>query len=393
MLVMTFRTVTFISACSGARAARSAPSTSRGRRALLEPRQGGNPASCSRRRWTRRTANARATANARVHGRHRRGRPVIGESEHLVGDTVGGLTRLTLEYDPFREAAKVLHEHDAQRDRHGPQLADRERRHVLVGAHEATECVRVEAAVGERDVGPGHAVDAREAGELGLGQLRQRAVVAGREVLADLTDLLVDDVEVVDEPLGGGRDPAFLADRLAHLAQAREQDPAVLGDAPREAPAPPPSHVAVREGEVASLLLELGGRRRLRTDGVQEARRQPWSRRGVGPPRVRNVSMRVSTRSSSAGCTARGTTVYDARTASRSPPHPGRLHGQGQSGLEVARFTDSGSRRSRRTRRKLHQAREVKGESCGTTRERGEVPRRAGRMLMRFRDREVGRAR
>jgi hypothetical protein len=41
----------------------------------------------------------------------------------------------------------------------------------------------------------------------------QLAVVVGRQVVADLAQLLVDDVEVVHEPLGGRRDHAAVLER------------------------------------------------------------------------------------------------------------------------------------------------------------------------------------
>ena len=78
----------------------------------------------------------------------------------------------------------------------------------LVGAHQAPQALGVEAAVRVRDVRPGEAEDARVAREMAVGELGQLAVVVRGQVVADLAELLVDDVEVVDEPLGGRRDRA-----------------------------------------------------------------------------------------------------------------------------------------------------------------------------------------
>ena len=64
-----------------------------------------------------------------------------------------------------------------------------------------------------------------------LGQLGELAVVVRRQVVADLAELLVDDVEVVDEPLGGRRDRALVLDRPGQEAVGLEEDAAVLGDA------------------------------------------------------------------------------------------------------------------------------------------------------------------
>jgi hypothetical protein len=53
------------------------------------------------------------------------------------------------------------------------------------------------------DEGPGEGVDARVPLERTAVELGQLAVEARREVLADLAKLLLDDVEVIDQPLGG----------------------------------------------------------------------------------------------------------------------------------------------------------------------------------------------
>ena len=56
-----------------------------------------------------------------------------------------------------------------------------------------------------------------------VGELRQLAVEAGRQVLADLADLLFDDVVVVEQPLGGRRDRPALARGSRDGAIRREQ--------------------------------------------------------------------------------------------------------------------------------------------------------------------------
>ena len=61
-------------------------------------------------------------------------------------------------------------------------------------------------------------------------QLGQLAVVVRGQVVADLAELLVDDREVVDEPLGGRRDRAFVLDGPSQCAIGLDQDASVLGD-------------------------------------------------------------------------------------------------------------------------------------------------------------------
>jgi hypothetical protein len=61
-----------------------------------------------------------------------------------------------------------------------------------------------------------------------LGELGELAVVGRRQVVADLADLLVDDVEVVDQPFGSGRDRTLFPDRAGQNAVRLEQDATVL---------------------------------------------------------------------------------------------------------------------------------------------------------------------
>ena len=156
---------------------------------------------------------------------------VLAETEQAVGELVGLLACRPAAHDLLREAAKVLDEEDPQADRDRPQLADRQRLDLLVGAHHAAQALRVEAAVGVRDVGPGETEDPRVSREMPRGQLRELAVVVRGQVVADLAELLVDDREVVDEPLGGRRDRPFVLDRTGEDAVRVDEDAAVLGDA------------------------------------------------------------------------------------------------------------------------------------------------------------------
>ena len=101
----------------------------------------------------------------------------------------------------------------------------------VIGAHEARQRLRVEAAVGVGDESPGHAEHAGIADQRTAAELGKLAVVAGRQVGADLTDLLFDEVIVVEQPFRGRRDrPAFIG-RLGQAAIGLEQDAFVVGQA------------------------------------------------------------------------------------------------------------------------------------------------------------------
>ena len=191
-------------------------------------------------------------------------------------------------HDPVGRAPEILDEEDAQRDRDRPELADREGLDALVGAHEAAEGVAIEVAVGVRDERPGQPEDARVSGERPVRELRQQAVEAGRQIVADLANLLVDEVEVVDQPLRGGRDRALFAHRCADRAVRGEQHAAVVAQPSREGtPSRAPTGHALRRRQALGMLLEtldaeeLGADRRFavplrtRRQGPQGSPRRP----------------------------------------------------------------------------------------------------------------------
>ena len=143
----------------------------------------------------------------RLHGR-------ALQSKEIVGERVGRLACRSPADDGLGQASQILDEQDPQGDRDRPQLSDRQRLHALVGVHEPAERLGIEAAVRMGDERPGDAVHARVAGQRPLGQFGELAVKTGRQVVADLAQLFVHDVEVVDQPFRRRRDPAFLADGL-----------------------------------------------------------------------------------------------------------------------------------------------------------------------------------
>ncbi len=82
-----------------------------------------------------------------------------------------------------------------------------------------------------RDVGPGETKDPRVALQMAFGELGELRVVVRGQVVADLAELLVHDVEIVDKPFGGWRDPSFVLDGPGEHAVGLQQDAAVLSDA------------------------------------------------------------------------------------------------------------------------------------------------------------------
>jgi len=69
-----------------------------------------------------------------------------------------------------------------------------------------------------------------------LGKLGQLAIVVVGQVVANLAQLLVDDVEVVNEPLRSGSDRALFPDGVGERAVGVQEDPAVVREARQNGP-------------------------------------------------------------------------------------------------------------------------------------------------------------
>jgi hypothetical protein len=175
--------------------------------------------------------------------------------------------------DALGQAPEILHEHDAQRDRHRPQLADHQGLHALVGEDESTEHLGVETAVGMRHEGPGDSVDSRVPGQWPIGELGQLPVESRRKIVANLPQLLVDDVEVVDKPFGRRNDCPLLTDGVGDHAIRLAEDAPVVLDARQQPPSPArPLDDGLRGRQTLAVLLEALDAEELGADGIVEGR-------------------------------------------------------------------------------------------------------------------------
>ncbi len=194
------------------------------------------------------------------------------DAEEGVGERLRLLAGDPATDDALGQPAQVLDQDEAQRDRDGPELSHGERLRGLIRDDEAPQGFGVEPAVGVRDEGRRQRVNAGIALERSGVELRKLAVVVLRHVVANLPQLLLDDVEVVDEPLGGGRDRPFFADRVGHRPIGLEQNAAVLAETGEErAPLSEPVREPVLFSERARGLLQPLGRVELRPDRLLEA--------------------------------------------------------------------------------------------------------------------------
>ncbi len=152
-------------------------------------------------------------------------------AQQTVGDRIGLLACCAAEHNALGEAPQILDEHDPQRDRDCPELANGQRLDILVGTNKALQHLEVEAAVGVGDEGPGHTEHAGIACERPVGELRQLPVIAGGEIGADLADLLFDDMKIVDQPFGCGCDRVTGVDGFGDGPVCAEQHGFVVGKA------------------------------------------------------------------------------------------------------------------------------------------------------------------
>jgi hypothetical protein len=127
----------------------------------------------------------------------------------------------------------VVAERELQHARPRPELADGEGGDRLEGVEPAAELGAVEAAVAVADELDGERVHAGVPRLVARGELGQLAVVAARQVLADVPDLGGDEVVVVEEPLPGGRDELAAVHVAGERAVGRAQDADVVVE-PRE---------------------------------------------------------------------------------------------------------------------------------------------------------------
>ena len=221
----------------------------------------------------RERARQRSPSVGAQHRRDRLGVPAA-EAEQSVGHAVRLRTRLPASLDALGRAPQIFDEGDAQRDRNRPELADREWLHALVGPYESAQQIRVEATVGVSHERPGQTEDSRVTGERTFGELRQLPVISGRQVVADFADLVLDDVEVVDQPLCPGSDRVTFVDDGRDRVVRAEEHPAVVGEPAAQRVSRSRSRSdSLRQREALAVLLEALGAEQLLADQLLGV---PW---------------------------------------------------------------------------------------------------------------------
>ena len=226
---------------------------------------------------------------------------------------------------------------------------------VWKASEPAHELGAVEAAVAVADQLDRERVDAGVPGLLPRGELGQLAVVAAREVLADVPDLGGDEVVVVEEPLRRGGDELaavhVAGERAVRLAQHADVVVEAREDAPRRAP----RRVHREPGrERAGALVEPLDAEQLVAERLLGDRRARRARRRRTPsrassPRARTFRTEVSVIGAMRWA---GVAPVIAGAARRRPAagRAGRLAGAGAAGsrIDVARAGRADAPRSRR---------------------------------------------
>ena len=155
-------------------------------------------------------------------------RGACGLAQHIVGEGIRVLPSVLRLNHAHRDAPQVLDEQAAQHNGRSPQLAQGQGLQALIAMDVLAERVGFKPAVGMGDEVQEQGVDPRPVAQAPFPQHRQGPQERGRAVASDSLDLLVDDVKVVEDPLGGGCHDAAAVRCFGDRLIAIQQHPSVL---------------------------------------------------------------------------------------------------------------------------------------------------------------------
>jgi hypothetical protein len=141
----------------------------------------------------------------------------------LVHDVVGPLAKRLAVNNLLGKPPHVFDKYDAQGNGDRPYLADLKGLNLLIGADKPHQYVLRKQTVGMRNVSPCDGEDPGVACERTILEFRKLPVVAGREVGADLLQVLLHQMVVVEQPLCGRCDQAAPMDSLRAGPVCREK--------------------------------------------------------------------------------------------------------------------------------------------------------------------------
>ncbi|MFN0086448.1 MAG: hypothetical protein ACKVX9_13760 [Blastocatellia bacterium] len=151
---------------------------------------------------------------------------LVCRGQQNIGKGVRFFAVLARRNDALRQTPEILDQSEPQGDRHRPQFANRQRCGLLICANKTLERVAIKAAVAMGDKGEGDGVDARVSAHFAHGEFGQLIIETLRQVLPDLAKLFLDDMEIINQPFGGGGDGLSRESRLnKHLVRGRKPAP------------------------------------------------------------------------------------------------------------------------------------------------------------------------
>ena len=135
--------------------------------------------------------------------------------EDAVRQRVGLLARSQRAAGARGDPREVHQQREPQHRRQGPELAHQQRPRGVAALHEGFEAHRVETAVRMGDIGRHQRVDPRLGAAAGRRRhVRQAVQLAPRQRIGQVGELLLDDVDVLDQPACGRGDGPTARDRL-----------------------------------------------------------------------------------------------------------------------------------------------------------------------------------
>ena len=162
MLVITLRMVTLAAPCRccSASTIRSAVVPWAISDASSQRKAAATAASSARRRRT--NCTAKAIGKGQFYALECSPAGVVADAEQAIRHRIGVVACRLLFDHGLGKSTQIFDQHHTQGDRHRPKLANRQWLDALIGAQEAAQRLRVEAAIRVRDERPGQAIDRAE---------------------------------------------------------------------------------------------------------------------------------------------------------------------------------------------------------------------------------------
>ena len=124
----------------------------------------------------------------------------VSRSGDAVNQRISRHAQVLRRDDLYGKAAHVFDQNAAQGDRDGPNLADHQRGHALIGLHKPAQDQPRNQAVGMRHIRPGKPEYPGISCQMPVRKLGQLAIIARRQIFGDLAQLQFDQMEIVQQP-------------------------------------------------------------------------------------------------------------------------------------------------------------------------------------------------